>query len=426
VPPSETRWNLSPVARAMLWPSEDRAASGRVELAHREVLEDALLDLVEAVVIALEHGLRRRDVDALGVEPGPGQRHHEVEVGALHRVLGTLLGHALEPLELLADLLERLLGHAGGLERRAQLGEVRRAVLALAELALDLLELLAQQHLLLAPVDGLARLLLDVLGELHDLDALREHGRDTLEARAHVDGLDQQLLLGRLDVEEAGDQVGERVGRLDALQRIGELGRRRRQELERLLRKALQVQDARLDVRAAHAGRGQVLDAGEVERHAGLEVEHPKAPLALHDEVVGAVLGRDVAQHARHRAVVVQVRRRRIVDRRIALQQETHLALGAHGLARAGHRLLAVHDHGRHGTGKQHHVADRQDDQYVLARAAGRRRLECVPGIDGVVHARSLGPWGTLPVHAAAPPAEPAPAPAMRVAGRMWGPPAGD
>ena len=37
---------------------------------------------------------------------------------------------------------------------------------------------------------------------------------------------------------------------------------------------------------------GQVFDARDHERHAVLEVEHAEAPLALHDEVMRAVLRR--------------------------------------------------------------------------------------------------------------------------------------
>src|SRR4029077_12169963 len=71
-PPSERRTNLRPVARAMLLARLGLADAGRAHEAehraleplgeglHREVLEDALLDLLQAVVILLE--------DALGLD----------------------------------------------------------------------------------------------------------------------------------------------------------------------------------------------------------------------------------------------------------------------------------------------------------------------------------------------------------------------
>ena len=60
--------------------AQDRAAAVRVQLAHREVLEDAPLDLVEAVVIGVENLARLRDVDVLDV----ALRGQVTAVRALH------------------------------------------------------------------------------------------------------------------------------------------------------------------------------------------------------------------------------------------------------------------------------------------------------------------------------------------------------
>ena len=43
--------------------AQDRALARRIQLAHREVLEDALLDLLEAVVVLVEDAPRLGDVD---------------------------------------------------------------------------------------------------------------------------------------------------------------------------------------------------------------------------------------------------------------------------------------------------------------------------------------------------------------------------
>ena len=75
MPPRLIRTNLRPIARAMLLPSdvlptpggpdegEDRAADLVGEGAHREVLEDALLDLLEAVVVLVEDAGGLLDVE---------------------------------------------------------------------------------------------------------------------------------------------------------------------------------------------------------------------------------------------------------------------------------------------------------------------------------------------------------------------------
>src|SRR6185369_6116968 len=93
--------------------AQDGAASRRIELAHREVLEDAALDLLEAVMVVVEDAARFLDVDRAIRRALPRQLDEPLEVGADHGVLAGGVGHALEALELLARLLLDLLGHAG-------------------------------------------------------------------------------------------------------------------------------------------------------------------------------------------------------------------------------------------------------------------------------------------------------------------------
>ena len=73
-PPSDMRTNLRPSARAIERPSEvlptpggpDEAEDRPFQLAdereHRDVVEDPLLHVLEAVVVLVEHGARARDV----------------------------------------------------------------------------------------------------------------------------------------------------------------------------------------------------------------------------------------------------------------------------------------------------------------------------------------------------------------------------
>ena len=129
------------------------------ELADGQVLDDAVLDVLEPGVVGVEH-LARVD----GVEPLLGAlrpRHGEepVEVGADHRRLRALVAHPLEPRGLALGLLADLLRHAG-------LGDLRAVVLGdgrvvLAELLADRLHLLAQDVLALL----LGGALLDVVAD---------------------------------------------------------------------------------------------------------------------------------------------------------------------------------------------------------------------------------------------------------------------
>ena len=97
------RTNLRPVARAMLWPSEvlptpggpTNTGSGSclgIELAHRQILEDAPLDLGQAVVVLVQDAPRLGNVDGVLARLRPGQLDQPVQIGAHHRVLSRGLG----------------------------------------------------------------------------------------------------------------------------------------------------------------------------------------------------------------------------------------------------------------------------------------------------------------------------------------------
>jgi hypothetical protein len=352
--------------------AQDRAAALGVQLAHGEVLYDALLDLLEAVVVRVEDAARAGDIDRLIVELRPRQGEQRVEVGARHRVLAARLVHPLEALQLLARVFLDVRRHAGLRDRFAELGDLLAAALV-TKLALDLAQLLAQHDLALAVVDRVLGLLLDLARELEHLDALREQRRDALEALAQVQHLEQLLLLGGLHVQEARDRVGERRRRFDGLHRIREFRRGLRQQRDRLGRLLLQVQRAGLDLRMGGAAVVQVFDPGDQVRETAHGVEHAKAPFALADEVVRAVRGRDVTEDARDRADPLQVVEAGILGLGVLLQQEPDLALGADGLLRPGDGLLALDRHRQDDAREEHHVAHRQHEQHVIGQA--RQRL---------------------------------------------------
>ena len=83
------------------------------ELAHGEVLEDALLDLLRPAWSASSDLPRGVHVDAARRSDAPRHVEQPVEVGADRRRLGPLLPPALEPVELALGLLAGLLRAAG-------------------------------------------------------------------------------------------------------------------------------------------------------------------------------------------------------------------------------------------------------------------------------------------------------------------------
>jgi hypothetical protein len=177
--------------------AQDRRAAFRIELAHREVLEDAPLHLGEAVVVVVEDAPRLVDGDRLFLGQCPWELDQPVEIRAQHRRLGRLLGHLRQARQLLARMLLDFLGHAGLRDLLAELRHFRRVVVALAQLLLDGLQLLAQQHLALAPFEAPLRLLADLLRQPLDFDAAHEEREHAVKTRLHVERLEEVLLVRR-------------------------------------------------------------------------------------------------------------------------------------------------------------------------------------------------------------------------------------
>ena len=121
-PPTDRRANLRSSVRAIDCPSDVLPTPGRAdeaedlagrvvaELRHREVLDDPVLDLLEVVVILVEHLARARRDRGCRSSSGPRQRRDPVEVRADDAVLGRGGGQALEPAELAHRRLLDLLG----------------------------------------------------------------------------------------------------------------------------------------------------------------------------------------------------------------------------------------------------------------------------------------------------------------------------
>ena len=117
MPPSDTRTNFRSSELAIDFgqrrlahsrrarEAEDRPLHRRVELPHREVLENAVLRLLETGVIRVEHGLGARQIDHFVGALRPGQRDQPVEIGARDRVFGRRDRHLRQAIELALGFL---------------------------------------------------------------------------------------------------------------------------------------------------------------------------------------------------------------------------------------------------------------------------------------------------------------------------------
>ncbi len=142
--------------------AENRPTPGRVELAHREVLKDALLDLVQIVVVLVQNLLGLADVEL--VLRGLGPRKFAEPAKIIHRaaVFRRRLVRPREPFKFPVGLLLDSLRHLGLGDGLAQLIELDLAAVCLAELLLDGPHLLLEVVLPLSLVDLAFDLLLNL------------------------------------------------------------------------------------------------------------------------------------------------------------------------------------------------------------------------------------------------------------------------
>ena len=346
--------------------AEDGPLHGRVELAHREVLENAVLGLVEPAVVVVEHLPGAREVDDL-VGPGvPGEDDEPVEVGPRHGVLGRRHRHARQPVELAERLLLHRLGHARGLDLLPDLLDLLGVLVVLAQLLADGLHLLAKQVLALALADLGLHLGLDLRAQLEDLELLDEHAVQLLHPLADVEGAEHALADRGLDGGEARrDEVGQLAGVGDvAGQRLEVVGQERRQG-DDLLEVALDVALQGVDGEAVGL-------AQDVCRHphpgpdVRLRRQHllqVQAGLPLHDEAQGAVGQLEHLVDVGDGPDGIELLLGGLLGARLELGEDADEAAVGDGLLDQPHRALPGHRERHERVRKEDRVAQGQHRQ---------------------------------------------------------------
>src|SRR3954453_21574538 len=157
--------------------AHDRAARVRLELAHREELEDAVLDLLDVVVVGVEYLAGVVEVEVVLGGGVPRQRGDPFQVAADDAVLARRRRQTLEPRELALGLFAHRVGELDRIELLAQLLGLGALLVELAQLFLDRLELRAQDDLALAAVPPRLDLGLDARADRDDLELAGQEGR---------------------------------------------------------------------------------------------------------------------------------------------------------------------------------------------------------------------------------------------------------
>ena len=191
----------------------DEGEDGRLRLldqrAHREELEDAVLDLLEAVVVLVEHLFGVLEIAVLLGLLVPRHRDQPVEVVARHGRFRRHRRHRLEALQLLDRLLLDVLRHPRLFDLLLQLLDLVALVVLAAQFLLDRLHLLVEVVLLLRLLHLLLDARLDAAVDLELVDFGFEDAGDAVEALERRDDFEQVLLLVDADQQVRGNRVGQ-------------------------------------------------------------------------------------------------------------------------------------------------------------------------------------------------------------------------
>ena len=189
----------------------------RPQLPHGEELEHAILHVLEPVVILVEDLPGARQFEVVVAARVPRQLGDPLEIGADDLRLHAFAAGTLQAPQLALHLGARLLGQQELAELLPKLADLLAGVVV-AELLLNGLELLAQEHLALALTELLLNLTLDVFLGFEQADLSLHVHEHAAQALFHAERFQQPLLLGHGELDVAGHEVGEAPGVLDRIE----------------------------------------------------------------------------------------------------------------------------------------------------------------------------------------------------------------
>ena len=181
-------------------------------LLHRQVLEDALLDLLQSVVVLFQYPFGTGQVAVGATLFLPGHLQQPVQVIAHHGGLGRHRRHHLELAQLGHCLFLSLLGHAGFLDPLFHGGNLVGRLVELAQLLLDGLHLFVQVVLALALLHLRLHAAANLALDLEHVDLAAHEAHQIFHALARISGLQHDLLLLERKLHVRGNRVGQPAG----------------------------------------------------------------------------------------------------------------------------------------------------------------------------------------------------------------------
>ena len=331
---------------------------------HRQVLEDALLDLLQPVVVGIERVLRGLEVLANLAALLPWHAKQPVQVVAHHRGLGRHRRHLLELVEFGARLGFHRLRHAGLGDAAHQLLQLAGRIVQVAQLLLDGLHLFVEVVLALALLHLRLDPAADALLHLLDVDLALDQADQQLQPLADVGAFEQALLVGQAYADVGGDSVSQAAGIVDSRQGLQQLRRQLAIGLDVLFEQPGQGTRHRLHFAVAAAAAGLDQLAAPVQRAVALgDAVHVHARGALHQHLDRAVGQLQQLQDLRQGADRVEVAGIGVVGFGGLLRDEQDLLVGLHRLLQRAHRLVPPDEQRDDHVREHHHVAQWQDGQ---------------------------------------------------------------
>ncbi len=189
--------------------AQDRALQLVGARLHREIFDDPVLDLVERIMIGVEHFLRLADVllDAALLAPRQAQQH--VEIVADDSRLGAHRLHRAQLLELCRRLGARLLRQLRLLDLLGQFGEFVAVLALAAQLGLDRLELFVEVIFALRLFHLALHAAANAAFDLQHTQLALHEGQRHFQPLHRVTLGQHRLLVGHL----RGDIGGHRIGK---------------------------------------------------------------------------------------------------------------------------------------------------------------------------------------------------------------------
>ncbi len=320
-----------------------------------EEFKDALLDLLQPVMIFVQNLFGAFQIAALSALLVPRHRNQPVEIVARHGRFGRHRRHRLQALELLDRFLLDVLRHLALFDLFLQLVDLVALFILATEFLLDRLHLLVEVVLLLRLLHLLLDARLDAAIDLQLVHLDFEDAGDTVQPLDRRDDLEQVLLLVDADEQVRGNRVGELARIVHAnggdhrvvvqvVRQLHVLLEQRHDPAHRLLRVG-----ARLALLRQH------FDHDAVEALVFFPLDRARAVDAFDehlDVAVGQLQALDDVGHATHGKDVFGPG---IVDRRIMLRREEDALVLEQRMFECA-RGRRSPDHERH-----HHVRENDD-----------------------------------------------------------------